>query len=192
MRGRPSFRFDHGKVLNLRRCRVTREVPVDEHRPIRIRLAGTMRPRRIENSRLEVLALKNSTSANSKSHGIEHWRRVAAIGRELAAATPGAEPEVVDAFAMLHDACRTGNPGADSDHGPRAAALARTLPLGFSEQHLETLCQALADHTSGTTSDDPTIGCCWDADRLDLTRLDRPSVARLLSTEAARTCGVSL
>jgi len=41
-------------------------------------------------------------------------------------------------------------------------------------------------HDRGEVSDDPTIGACWDADRLTLARLGiLPSVG-LLSTEAGR------
>jgi hypothetical protein len=35
-------------------------------------------------------------------------------------------------------------------------------------------------------SDDPTIGACWDADRLNLWRLGRRPDDRLLSTDTAR------
>jgi hypothetical protein len=38
----------------------------------------------------------------------------------------------------------------------------------------------------GGTTSDPTIGACWDADRLDLWRLGRRPDPMLLSTPAAR------
>ncbi|MDP9256978.1 MAG: hypothetical protein M3Q31_10540, partial [Actinomycetota bacterium] len=41
-------------------------------------------------------------------------------------------------------------------------------------------------HTEGRTTNDPTVGCCWDADRLDLRRLGVRPRARFLSTEAAQ------
>jgi uncharacterized protein len=44
---------------------------------------------------------------------------------------------------------------------------------------------ACARHELGEVTDHPTIGCCWDADRLELSRLDRRPKARLLSTKAA-------
>jgi uncharacterized protein len=45
---------------------------------------------------------------------------------------------------------------------------------------------ALAEHTDGKRTDDPTIGACWDADRLNLWRLGRKPLPRLLSTAAGR------
>jgi hypothetical protein len=51
---------------------------------------------------------------------------------------------------------------------------------------LDLLAAACAGHEHGGISEDPTIGCCWDADRLELSRLGSRPVARLLSTKAAR------
>ena len=48
------------------------------------------------------------------------------------------------------------------------------------------LATACAGHELGQVSDDPTIGVCWDADRLELSRLGRRPIPELLSTEAAR------
>ena len=36
---------------------------------------------------------------------------------------------------------------------------------------MAVLVQALGEHTFGLVSDNPTIGCCWDADRYDLLRV---------------------
>ncbi len=49
--------------------------------------------------------------------------------------------------------------------------------------------RACDGHTDGKTSDDPTIGACWDADRLDLCRLGDRIDVRALSTAPARTMG---
>jgi uncharacterized protein len=38
----------------------------------------------------------------------------------------------------------------------------------------------------GQVADDPTIGACWDADRLNLWRVGKTPDPRLLSTAAAR------
>jgi hypothetical protein len=40
----------------------------------------------------------------------------------------------------------------------------------LTPEQLRLLRRACATHTHGITSDDPTIGVCWDADRLDLRR----------------------
>ena len=107
-------------------------------------------------------------------HGPGHWRRVRANGLALAALTPGADAAVVELFALLHDSRRV-NDDEDPEHGPRAAALARRLAeaalLVLDSARLDLLAEACARHTDGDTTADPTIGCCWDADRLELSRL---------------------
>ena len=59
-------------------------------------------------------------------HGSGHWLRVLENGRILAAATPGADPALVELFALLHDSRRLDEDG-DRGHGERAAAYVRTL-----------------------------------------------------------------
>jgi uncharacterized protein len=108
-------------------------------------------------------------------------------GRRLARAT-GADLVVVELFAALHDSRRF-NDYRDPEHGPRAAELVRTLDpslVPLSSAQLDVLAEACRTHTSGTTTDDPTIGTCWDADRLDLLRVGTRPDPRYLVTEAAR------
>jgi len=121
-------------------------------------------------------------------HGVGHWRRVLAIGLRLAAAT-GADPQVVTAFALIHDARRLSD-SSDPGHGKRAGNLARRLNPRFL--HLDTtqlrhLVLACTYHAQGQTALDPTVGTCWDADRLDLSRLAICPEPGLLSTAAATT-----
>jgi uncharacterized protein len=122
-------------------------------------------------------------------HGPGHWLRVLENGRILAAMTPGADPALVELFALLHDSQRLDEDG-DRGHGERAAAYICTLAtngmLDLSPERLEVLAAACARHERGEVSADPTIGCCWDADRLELARLGRRPIARLLSTVTAR------
>jgi len=74
----------------------------------------------------------------------------------------------------LHDACRLQD-GTDPEHGACAAKHARhlrvlgVLPLLPGE--LNMLCVALEEHDRGAVTEHPTIGTCWDADRLDLPRV---------------------
>lgn len=125
----------------------------------------------------------------SGPHDVDHWRAVLRNGIDLAAADPDIDPVVVAAFAALHDSRRLDD-GADADHGQRAADLARTLNadglLPLDEDQLETLCRALISHDQGLVSDEPTIGACWDSDRLELPRVGVRPNPRLLSTAAAR------
>jgi hypothetical protein len=95
---------------------------------------------------------------------------------------------VVRLFALLHDSCRL-NDGDDLFHGPRAAEmLYRIVPSVFAldRDRLELLKQAVRYHTSGHTSPDPTIGTCWDADRLDIGRVGITPCAHYMSTVAGK------
>ncbi len=120
-------------------------------------------------------------------HGWPHWVRVRENGHRLAVVT-GADLEVVEVFALLHDIARR-NDGWDPGHGARAAALIGTLPEGLlrlDRSQLEQLTFACSYHTEGLLDADVTIQTCWDADRLDLGRVGiEPDPARLC-TEAAR------
>jgi uncharacterized protein len=124
-------------------------------------------------------------------HGEEHWRCVTGSGLALAAET-GADRDVVFLFGLLHDTRRE-NDFLDPEHGPRAAAFARELQaeglLPLDARRLELLCTAIGEHTRGSTSDELTVGTCWDADRLHLPRCGIVVDPRLLSTSAARADG---
>jgi uncharacterized protein len=105
-------------------------------------------------------------------HGPDHWKRVEATGLELCRET-GADETVVRLFAILHDSCRLDD-GADPLHGPRAADMLDEIVgtlFTLEPDRLELLEYAIRHHTGGKISDDPTIGTCWDADRLDLGRV---------------------
>lgn len=132
--------------------------------------------------------LRGYRLANAGVHGPAHWLRVRANGLLLAARTPGADVEVVELFALFHDSERE-DEGRDPGHGERAAAAVRRLAarggLVLSKARLDLLAAACAGHDHPQVSTDPTIGCCWDADRLDLSRLGRRPIAALLSTVAA-------
>ena len=131
-----------------------------------------------------ILAL--STGKNSRIHGPAHWAGVAAAGHTLCELTPEADRRVVLAFAMLHDSMRETD-GLDPDHGARAAELAESLhesgDLELDAEQLSTLTEALTYHDKGRTSGDPTIGACWDSDRLNLYRVGITPKASLMSTE---------
>lgn len=139
---------------------------------------------------LHALALEQATAhaRGSRIHGPAHWLRVAENGATIAERTTGADAEVVRVFALFHDSQRLTD-GADPEHGARAAQAASRLAgggrLALSRVQLEVLEAALVDHDRGWTSTNPTIAACWDADRLDLTRLGVSIRPELLSTLAA-------
>jgi uncharacterized protein len=127
-------------------------------------------------------------------HGIEHWRRVEKNGLAIASETPGANVEVVRLFAVLHDSQRLYD-HEDPLHGERAAAYAERLRGGLvhlDDHWSKILYHALRLHAKGLTSPDPTVGACWDADRLDLTRLDIDPDPSLMSTEAGHRMATAM
>ena len=122
-------------------------------------------------------------------HGPKHWLQVEKNTIMLGEHTPGCDLEVARLFALLHD-CRRQNEGSDPEHGARAAEFAQELSdrgmLGLDAAQLATLKHALIHHNGGQVSDDPTIGVCWDADRLDLPRVGTMPAIDLMSTQYAR------
>ena len=138
-------------------------------------------------ARIRHYALSLFSCDRHSPHGPDHWRRVETVGVELCAAT-GADETVVRLFAILHDVCRE-NDNEDPEHGPRAAELVGSLVgdlIPLDADRLALLEQAIRHHTDGHISDDPTIGTCWDADRLDLGRVWMTPEPALMSTEAGR------
>lgn len=120
-------------------------------------------------------------------HGLAHWRRVRDNGLRLAELT-GANAEIVELFAILHDSKRLSD-GRDRDHGRRAAEFAQSLrpELGsLGDADFEDLVFACQYHADGLTEADITVQTCWDADRLDLGRIGIRPDARRLCTRAAK------
>ena len=126
-------------------------------------------------------------------HGPNHWQRVDAFGLDIAKSS-GADLTVVRLFALFHDSCRQDD-GADLNHGPRAAEmLDRVVPSIFAldQGRFDLLKEAIRLHTSGLTTTDPTIGTCWDADRLDIARVGMTANAQYMSTEVGKNMAESI
>ncbi len=137
--------------------------------------------------RLVDAVLERSTGKDSSVHGESHWQRVAAAGLALLPETPEADPALVFLFALFHDSMRL-NDNHDPLHGPRGAALAGELRGGafdLDDAKMDLLAFACEEHTNGGVGSDPTVGVCWDADRLNLWRVGIRPDPRLLSTQAA-------
>ncbi len=137
--------------------------------------------------RLVDAVLERSTGKDSSIHGESHWQRVAAAGLALLPGTPDADPALVFLFALFHDSMRF-NDDYDPLHGPRGAALARELrgeAFDLKDAEMDLLGFACQEHTNGGVGSDPTVGVCWDADRLNLWRVGIRPDPRLLSSQAA-------
>jgi len=120
-------------------------------------------------------------------HGPSHWRRVEANGL-LIAECSGADITVVRLFALFHDSRRE-NECRDHGHGSRGADLAHTLrnnEFELDDARFDLLVEACEGHTDLTHHDHPTIGTCWDADRLDLPRVGITPKPVFLNTAKAK------
>lgn len=126
---------------------------------------------------------------NSRVHGEPHWAQVLNNGLFLADRMPEVDRTVVEWFAWLHDCARM-NDDADPGHGRRAVTMlhgmqaAGLLPL--KELQLGTLLMAIDGHSAGHTTQIPTVGACWDADRLDLWRVGIRPDPEFMSTDAGK------
>lgn len=121
-------------------------------------------------------------------HGVLHWGRVLENGLRLADAT-GVSRDIVTLFAVFHDSRRF-NEGFDPDHGMRGAQLAerfRGQLFDLDDRDFELFQFACFWHTDEVHHDNPSIQCCWDADRLDLGRVGMEPDPEFLNTEAAKS-----
>ena len=101
---------------------------------------------------------------------------------------PDVDGLVLLLFAMIHDSQRV-NDGYDPLHGARAASFAPAFASLLEPAQLDVLAEACHDHADGSVSSHPTIGACFDADRLNLWRIGIAPSASLLSTAIARERG---
>ncbi len=112
-------------------------------------------------------------AALSLIHGFDHWVRVERNGLYIARLT-GVSRAVVSLFALFHD-CLRKNDGRDPDHGLRAAELVVSMRPDLSfldDEDIERLRFACEHHTHRTHHEDPVVAACWDADRLELGRVE--------------------
>src|SRR4051812_22275423 len=118
---------------------------------------------------LAPLVIGRATRPESRDHGEQHWKAVAWAGLELARQVPGCDAELVLLFALFHDSQRF-NEFHDPDHGLRGGQLAQEMcgdALSVDSARLALLVDACTRHDKGQLSDEPTVGTCWDADRLN-------------------------
>ena len=136
-----------------------------------------------------------ATSARSEVHGPAHWRAVALAGARICRLLPAADLLTVLLFAVTHDACRVCDDD-DPQHGHRAARSLDVL-LGKVARDLEPwrrhlLAEACRYHADGYRAKDPTIGACWDADRLCLWRGETVPHPDLMSTAPGKSASMIL
>jgi ribosomal protein L21E len=123
----------------------------------------------------------------SSDHGESHWQQVELYGLELCKHVKHADKAIVKYFAIFHD-CKRQNENDDPEHGERAAEFILTIKdkLGLSQEQLDKLIFAVTYHDKGAISLDPTVGVCWDSDRLELLRVGTIPDPQYFSTYAAK------
>lgn len=138
--------------------------------------------------------LKESSTLNelqSRLHGLDHWWRVWKNAEWLTTRNviKGVDLEVVALFALFHDSMRV-NDQNDPGHPERGWFLFEYLYDGIGHVLTETqtsqLMTAICFHHEGRTHESPTVGVCWDADRMDIYRKGLWPDPQLMSTGAAR------
>ena len=129
----------------------------------------------------------NFQLSHNGHHGLEHWMRVLINGRLLAEKN-GADLEVVEHFALVHDVMRE-NENLDLHHGSRAADFVKSIVgtwITLDDQQLHQLMDACRYHSVGRLDRDITVQTCWDADRLDLGRVGTQPKSAYLGSSLAR------
>lgn len=118
--------------------------------------------------------VRASTSKGSTVHGVRHWKQTMWASCRLLAEEPRADPAVALVFGLVHDCLRVLE-AADPEHGLRAARLVIELVrehlLDLSDDQLEMVKAACEHHSESLWTSNPTVGICWDADRVGLWRL---------------------
>lgn len=122
-------------------------------------------------------------------HGLKHWKQVHANVLRLCTVNEGVNIDIAVAFAYLHDSCRRYN-GRDLMHGERAVdnvlSIRHSILREFSDDEIRMLCEACKFHSQKIKTGNITIDTCFDADRLDLIRVDIEPVVEKMATDGGR------
>lgn len=121
-------------------------------------------------------------------HGPDHWRRVSIHGISVSRSLR-VDPVVAYVFGLVHDSHRLDD-GYDLEHGPRAADFVKqhrgSLFSFLDDVQVGDLCRACRFHSDGLREGSRAVRACWDADRLDLWRIEVRPDPRYLCTSYAR------
>ena len=131
--------------------------------------------------------LKDTPVRYDSIHGPGHWARVERNGLYISEKI-GADKLVVQLFALFHDCQRT-NDLIDPGHGFRGAEYAvkfRGEFINIPSDAFDKLYYACRWHTDKVETSDITVAACWDADRLDISRVGYVIDAQYLNSEFAK------
>ena len=141
----------------------------------------------------------------SDLHGVAHWARVYRYGKALASGLRlhPTYKDCIEIFAWTHDLARiddSGGPQHAKDGARYFDAYVSMVFPHLTSMQCNIIHTAIYHHAEGISADEGwhegwfthldgskddilnTIGCCWDADRLDLLRLDMEPDPNRMST----------
>lgn len=136
-------------------------------------------------------SIENYKLSSSGAHSLHHWLRVAENAFIVANSNgvQGVDRKVILYFAFSHDMMRETENHCEV-HGSNAAKRLRELREEYltelNDEQFKLVLRACAGHTVGLHDSNPTIGVCWDADRLDLFRVGIYPDAKYLNHEASK------
>ncbi len=106
---------------------------------------------------------KECAEKNDPWHRFGHLEQVAGTAPFLAK-KEGADPEVCEAAALLHDICKS-EPG---DHGTSGACRAREflLSIGLDKAFADAVAEAIHFHNKENWERSPESAVLWDSDKL--------------------------
>lgn len=149
--------------------------------------------------------LRDYVLFTSDIHGERHWSHVNHIGGKLADLMKlnPIQKRCVEVFAMTHDLARRDD-GGGNEHAIEGAEYFSselvTLFPDIDDLQVDIITSAIKHHSDGVCSEEAfhmghfshisgfgediikTVGCCWDADRLDLIRLGILPIEKYMST----------
>jgi len=106
---------------------------------------------------------KKCVEKNDPFHDFSHISMVAKTAVSIAR-KEGADPEISEVAALLHDICKS-EPG---DHGTRGACKAKEflLSIGVSAEFADAASDAIHLHNKESSRRSPEAAALWDADKL--------------------------
>jgi uncharacterized protein len=146
----------------------------------------------------------------SRIHGPAHWARVRRFGALLAETEdlPPAARRCVEVFAQIHDLAREDDGGGNQHAVDGASYMDEVISAVFAgrltQDQVETVRRAIRYHSDGMVAQQAnedglfeglewprdllvrTVGCCWDADRVDLLRVGIHPAPEFMSTSGWR------
>jgi uncharacterized protein len=106
--------------------------------------------------------------ADDPAHDFDHVLRVLGMARRLASAE-GADLEIVETAALLHDIARSDERASGRDHALESARRAAEILAGWPRERREAVAQAIAAHRFRNDLVPETLEAkvLYDADKLD-------------------------